>query len=49
MRMYHYIIMWLFIITVAIHIYLSAVHPAQLRLMFSWRETRDDTGESYVA
>ncbi len=47
MRMYHYIIMWLFILTVALHVYLSALHVAQLRLMFAWRETTDDQG--YVA
>lgn len=42
MRGWHYIIMWLFIITVAIHIYLSAVHADQARLMFLWQETPGD-------
>lgn len=37
-RSYHYLIMWLFIYTSAIHIYLSALHADQLRLMFTGRE-----------
>lgn len=49
MRMIHYLIMWLFIITTAIHIYLSAAEaPWQLPLMF-WGSRRSkahghDTG-----
>lgn len=40
MRVIHYLIMWLFIITTAVHIYLSAVEaPWQLGLMFWGKET----------
>lgn len=46
MRAYHYVLMWLFIITVAIHIYLSAVHLDQARLMFLWQETPADDASS---
>lgn len=42
MRGWHYVFMWLFIMTVAIHIYLSAVHAEQARLMFLWKETPGD-------
>lgn len=38
-RAIHYIIMWLFIITTLIHIYLSILHPEAVRLMFLWRES----------
>lgn len=39
MRSIHYIIMWLFIITTLIHIYLSSLHRDQLVLMFTGRES----------
>lgn len=38
-RSIHYIIMWLFIITTLIHIYLSTLHRDQLVLMFTGRES----------
>jgi Ni/Fe-hydrogenase 1 B-type cytochrome subunit len=41
MRNYHYLIMWLFIVTVAIHIYLAVAEDASaFLLMFFWKETR---------
>lgn len=43
-RAIHFIIMWLFIITTLIHIYLSALHPEAVRLMFLWRETPGRAG-----
>lgn len=40
-RMYHYVIMWLFIITTAVHIYLSLAEGfIEFPLMFWWRERR---------
>lgn len=50
MRFIHYLIMWLFIITTAIHIYLSVAEgAAQLPLMFWGKETgRTDAGRSAV-
>lgn len=38
MRTIHYIIMWLFILTTAIHIYLSTLHMDQFAVMFTGRE-----------
>ncbi len=38
-RSIHYIIMWLFIVTTLIHIYLSTLHRDQLVLMFTGRES----------
>lgn len=47
MRAIHYLIMWLFIITTMIHIYLSVVEaPWQLPLMFAGRERREHTEEA---
>ncbi|HSK47907.1 MAG TPA: cytochrome b/b6 domain-containing protein [Coriobacteriia bacterium] len=47
MRTIHYIIMWLFIITTAIHIYLSTLHMDQFSVMFTGREPGDaPTGTS---
>lgn len=41
MRVDHYLVMWLFIVTVMVHVYLAiAEGAAQLPLMFLWRETR---------
>lgn len=41
MRIIHYLIMWLFIVTVALHIYLTLVEALpELPLMFWWRESR---------
>lgn len=37
-RTIHYIIMWLFILTMAIHMYLSSLHRDELKLMFTGRE-----------
>lgn len=37
-RTIHYIIMWLFILTTLIHIYLSSLHREQLRVMLLGRE-----------
>jgi Ni/Fe-hydrogenase 1 B-type cytochrome subunit len=46
MRMWHYLIMWLFIITSAIHIYLSVAEgPSQLPLMFVGIESGDEEPE----
>jgi len=40
-RVDHYLIMWLFIVTLMIHIYLAVAEGMiQLPLMFAWRETR---------
>ena len=40
-RVEHYLVMWLFIVTTMIHIYLSVAEAwVQLPLMFAWRETR---------
>lgn len=40
MRGYHYLIMWIFIITVGIHLYLVSAEVArEYRMMFLWRET----------
>jgi len=39
MRAYHYLIMWLFIVTVALHIYLSLLHLPSAALMFFGVET----------
>ena len=40
-RVDHYLIMWLFIVTVMVHVYLSAAEAGvELPLMFAWRETR---------
>ncbi|MBE0477360.1 MAG: cytochrome b/b6 domain-containing protein [Coriobacteriia bacterium] len=39
-RTWHYLIMWLFLITTAIHIYLSALHLDELKMMFTGREMR---------
>lgn len=44
MRTIHYLIMWLFIITTLIHVYLSTLHREQLVLMFTGRETTGDEG-----
>jgi Ni/Fe-hydrogenase 1 B-type cytochrome subunit len=38
MRMYHYLIMWLFLITTAIHIYLAVMHVDEFVMMFTHRE-----------
>jgi len=48
MREIHYLIMWLFIVTAAVHIYLSAAEaPWQLPLMFIGKETgTEETTES---
>lgn len=44
-REYHYLIMWLFLITVAIHVYLSLAEAIwQFPLMFWWRQTAPRTG-----
>lgn len=48
MRTIHYLIMWVFIITTLIHIFLSTLHREQLTLMFTGRETTD-TDDTYVA
>jgi Ni/Fe-hydrogenase 1 B-type cytochrome subunit len=40
-RSIHYLIMWVFVITTIIHLFLAALHPAQMRLMFLGRETTD--------
>lgn len=37
-RTIHYLIMWLFIVTVAIHIYLSALHRDELQVMMTGSE-----------
>lgn len=42
-RTIHYLIMWLFIITTLVHIYLSAMHREALGLMLWGRETGADT------
>lgn len=39
MRTIHYLIMWLFIITTLIHVYLSSLHRDELTLMFTGRES----------
>lgn len=44
MRSIHYMIMWLFIITTLIHIYLSALHRDQVDVMFWGREPGDGRG-----
>lgn len=41
-RMIHYLIMWLFIITTLIHVYLSAMHREAFALMLWGRETTGD-------
>ncbi|MHB0866344.1 MAG: cytochrome b/b6 domain-containing protein [Thermoleophilia bacterium] len=43
MRTYHYLLMWVFIVTVTLHIYLVIVSEAsrKLLLMFAWREGKD--------
>ena len=42
MRTYHYLLMWLFIITPAMHIYLVVAEVArELPLMFAWREGKN--------
>jgi Ni/Fe-hydrogenase 1 B-type cytochrome subunit len=39
-RNYHYLIMWVFILTVAIHVYLAVAEDASaFLLMFFWKET----------
>lgn len=40
MRMLHYLGMWLFLITVAVHIYLAIVHWDEFMMMFFQVETR---------
>jgi Ni/Fe-hydrogenase 1 B-type cytochrome subunit len=41
MRVDHYLVMWLFIVTLMIHVYLSVAEAwVQVPLMFLWRETR---------
>lgn len=50
MRAIHYIIMWLFIITTLVHIYLSVAEaPWQAPLMFFGRETSEPTAEKRAA
>ena len=40
-RVDHYLVMWLFIVTLMIHVYLSVAEAwVQLPIMFLWRETR---------
>ena len=40
MRVIHYLIMWVFIVTTMVHVYLSVAEDwASLPLMFLWRET----------
>jgi Ni/Fe-hydrogenase 1 B-type cytochrome subunit len=40
-RVDHYLVMWLFIVTLMIHVYLSVAEAwVQLPIMFFWRETR---------
>ena len=48
MRSWHYLIMWLFLITTAIHIYLSALHVDELKMMFTGRETTRRTEGPYA-
>lgn len=44
MRVYHYLIMWVFLVTVAIHIYLSLAEAFwEFPLMFWWRESGTET------
>jgi Ni/Fe-hydrogenase 1 B-type cytochrome subunit len=46
-RMFHYLGMWLFIITVAIHIYLAVMHFDEFMMMFFHREVgRGDASPS---
>ncbi|MBE0428553.1 MAG: cytochrome b/b6 domain-containing protein [Thermoleophilia bacterium] len=41
MRTYHYLIMWAFIITVGVHIYLTMAEVLrEWRMMFAWREPK---------
>lgn len=40
MRMYHYLGMWLFLITVAIHVYLAVMHWDEFLMMFFHVETK---------
>lgn len=40
-RMYHYLIMWVFLITVAIHVYLAVVHWDEFMMMFFQAESHD--------
>ena len=42
MRSYHYLLMWLFIVTPAVHLYLVIAEVArELPLMFAWREGKN--------
>ncbi len=42
MRSYHYLLMWIFICTAAIHLYLVIAEVArELPLMFAWREGKE--------
>jgi Ni/Fe-hydrogenase 1 B-type cytochrome subunit len=49
MRTIHYVIMWLFVITTAIHIYLSTLHRDQFDLMFMGRESAPHAERTVVA
>ena len=41
MRTWHYIIMWIFLITTALHVYLSSLHRDELSVMIMGREPDD--------
>ena len=50
MRMWHYILMWIFIITSAVHIYIAvAEQPRQLPLMFAGVETGEEGSDERPA
>jgi Ni/Fe-hydrogenase 1 B-type cytochrome subunit len=40
-RMIHYLVMWLFIVTVLIHIYLAVMHWDEFLMMFFYRQSSD--------
>lgn len=43
MRVYHYLIMWIFVVTTAVHIYLGVVEDVgAFRLMFFLKESREE-------
>lgn len=49
MRGFHYLIMWLFIITTLIHIYLAVMHFDEFLMMFGWREMPGAGEERHAA
>ena len=48
-RMYHYLIMWVFIVTTLLHVYLALMHWDEFMMMFFQHETKQQSAQAGTA